>query len=314
MNPVNNMLAASDLKPVQEMLCTSIVLNRANMPYRVLTDATTDFGGLKTIIVNDASFMSAEEAERLRQFVHAGGTLIATGMTSHADLDGRSAGDFALKDVFGVAFTGKFSKHWNYLGAQSGELISNDVPAPLVTETTANVLARVVEPMFDRDDLEHFASYHSNPPGKPSPYAAMTVNQFGRGTCVYLYSSLLAKQQEAQQAFGESLLRRFAPSSIIIASDAPPCVEITLLRSPHRPAYLLCFVNFQEEPRNLPVHGVSVTLRPPCGGRPRACRSVSTGHDVPFEREDDRLTFRVPRLDTMEMIELEMEAAPWLGS
>lgn len=307
MNPVNNMLAATDLRPLQEMLGTTIVLNRAKAPYRVITSGATDFGGLKTIIVNDASFMSADEVDRLRRFVQDGGTLIATGMTSYYDLDGRTSGDFALKDVFGVSFSGAFSKHWNYLAPEAGELISNDVPGPLVNATTAEVVARVAEPLFDRDDLEHFASYHSNPPGAPGSHAAMTVNRFGRGTCVYLFSSLLAKQQEAQQAFGESLLRRFAPSSIITAADAPPCVEVTLLRATRGAAYLLCFVNFQEEQQNVPVHGISVTVRLPCGGTPRDCRSVATGREVRYEREGDRLTFRVPRLETIEMIELAMD-------
>jgi hypothetical protein len=314
MNPINNMLAASDLKALQEVLGTSIVLNRAKTPYRVLTDQTTDLAGLKTIIANDVSFMSAAEVERLRRFVHDGSTLIATGMTSQHDLDGQTSGDFALKDVFGVTFTGQFSKHWNYLATEAGERVSNDVPAPLVNATTASVLARAAEPMFDRDDLEHFASYHSNPPDKPGPHAALTVNKFGRGTCVYLYSSLLAKQQEAQQAFGESLLRRFAPSSIIAATNAPPCVEITLLRAAREPVYLLCFVNFQEEAPNVPVHEISVSVRLPCGGRPKACRSVATGRAVSFERRDEHVAISVPRVDMMEMIEIEVEQAAWLRS
>jgi hypothetical protein len=235
-------------------------------------------------------------------------------MTSHYDLDGRTCGDFALKDVFGVTFTGQFSKHWNYLATEAGERVSNDVPAPLVNATSASVLARVAEPMFERDDLEHYASYHSNPPAKPGPHAALTVNKFGRGTCIYLYSSLLAKQQEAQQAFGESLLRRFAPSSIVGASNAPPCVEITLLRAPREPVYLLCFVNFQEEAQNVPVHEISVSLRLPCGGRPKTCRSVATGRAISFERRDEHVAISVPRLDMMEMIELEVEQATWLRS
>lgn len=109
-----------------------------------------------------------------------------------------------------------------------------------------------------------------------------------------------------------AMLRRFAPSSIVTTSDAPPCVEVTLLRAPRAPSYLLCLVNYQDEPQNIPVRDVSVTLRLPCGGRPRACRSVGTGRDAPCERNDDLLTFRVAALETVEMIELEMEQAPWL--
>jgi hypothetical protein len=315
MNPANNMLAATDLRPLQEALGTSIILNRAKHPYRVVTDHTADFAGLRTIIINDGSFLSQDEVVRLREFVRGGGTLIATGFTSYYDLDGKTTGDFALKDVFGVSYAGRFSKMWNYVAPDDGGvLVSNDVPCPLVHATTAQRLASLVEPMFDHDDLDHFASYHSNPPGKPGAFSAMTINPYGRGTCVYLASSVFARQHHAQQTFGKQLLARHAPSSIVHACDAPGVVEMTLLRGTCKGSYLLCFVNYQDESPSIPVHGISVTLSLPCGGRPRACRCVRTGQDTPYEREADRLTFRVPILDAIEMIELEMEQAPWLAS
>lgn len=307
MNPANNMLAVSDLKPVQELIGTSIVLNRCKIPYRVLTDHSTDFNGLKSIIINDAAYMSAEETARIRQFVQKGGTLIATGLTSLYDQDGQSSGDFALKDVFGVSYTGKFSKHWNYVVPAEGEMISNDVPGPLVNATTALVLARVAEPLYDRDDLEHFMAYHSNPPGPPGPHAALTVHHFGRGTCVYLHSSLLAKQQESQQLFGASIFQKFAPSSILLSCDAPESVEVTLLRGTRAGTYLLCLVNYQHTLPNIPIHDIHLVVRLPCGGTASRCRSVATNHAVEFDREVDALRVTIPRLETVEMIEIEMK-------
>jgi hypothetical protein len=309
MNPANNMLVASDLKPLQEVLGTSIVLNRSKIPYRIVTDHTTDISGLKTIIVNDASFMSAEEVQRLRKFVHDGGTLVATGMTSYRELDGRSSGDFALKDVFGVTFTGQFSKDWNYVATLEGDFISNDVRSPLVNITSATPLAFVAEPIFPRDDFEHFAAFHSNPPGKPGPHVALAVNHYGAGTCIYLNSSLLVRQQESQQEFFESILRRFAPPSIIRATNAPKCVEITLLRSTTRKrSYLLCLVNYQDELPNVPVLDLEVTIALPCGGTPGACRSVNAERAVEYQKAADGFKFRIPRLEMAEMIEIEVQA------
>jgi hypothetical protein len=307
LDPANNMLAASDLKPVQELLGTSIVLNRCKIPYRVVTDHTTDFDGLRTIVLNDISFLSPEEVARLRQFVNDGGTLIATGMSSYYDLDGRTSGDFALKDVFGVTYSGKFSKQWSYLVPESGEMVSSDVSCPLVNVTTATALAQVAEPLFDFSDLEHFASYHSNPPGKVTESAALAANRFGRGTCIYLYSSLLSKQQEAQQVFGESVFRRWAPSSIVHATNAPHAVEITLLRGTTKGAFLLCLVNFQDELPNIPIRDIEVTLSLPGKAVPAACRSVSTNEPIAHQRDGGRITLRIPQLRTFEMIELETE-------
>jgi hypothetical protein len=306
MNPVNNMLALTDLRPLQEVINTSVVLNRAKIPYRVVNDRTTDFAGLKAIVVNDASFLSPAECDRLRQFVSGGGTLIATGLTSLYDLDGGTSGDFALADVFGVHFSGKLSKDWNYLVSEGGEQVSNDVPGPLVNAMTARVLARVAEPMFERDDLDHFAAYHSNPPAAPGPYAGLTVNEFGGGRCVYLYSSILAKLQDSQQSFGEKLFRKYAGSGILNACTAPPCVEVTLLRGTRKAVYLLCLVNYQDEPENVPVTDIAITLTLPDARRISGCRSVLTNQPYDMRRDGERISFHIPRLDVMQMLELEV--------
>lgn len=304
MDPANNMLASTDLKPLQEALGTSIILNSAKIAYRVINDQTADFSGLNTIILNDASFLSKEEVERLREFVRNGGTIIATGMVGLSALDGVSSGDFALADVLGVRFSGKFSRHWSYLVPESGVMVSVEVPAPLVMETSATVLARVSEPMWDKDDFEHFAAYHSNPPGPVGPYVGLSVNRFGKGRAVYLYSSLLARQHAAQQAFGKSLFREYASSRLIIAPNVPGAVEITLLKSTTRPTYLLSLVNFQEELPNIPVHDVQFTIRLP-NGQAGKCRRISDGREIEPRREGDALSFTLPRLDTVEMIEIE---------
>jgi hypothetical protein len=302
----DNMLPASDLRPVQELLGTAIVLNRCKVPYRVLNEKTTDFTGLQSIIVNDAAYLSIDEVDRLRRFVHDGGTLIATGLTSYYDLDGNSSGNFALSDVFGVKCSGGFTKLWSYLVPETGDLVSCNAAAPLVEVITATRLARVADAVSNPEDPDHYASYHSNPPGDASEHAAFTVNQFGRGSCVYLYSSLLAMQNDAQQTFGASIVRRYAPSSILRATNAPHSVEVTLLRATESSAYLLCLVNYQEELPNLHIDNVWVTLSLPCGRTPIACHSVGMNRAAQFVTDANGITFHIPRLETIEMIELRM--------
>lgn len=307
MNPANNMLAFTDLRPVQETIGTSIVLNRARMPYRILTDRTSNFTGLNAIILNDASVLDETETTRLREFVREGGTLFATGCTSLYRPDASSTGDFSLADVFGVTFTGKLSKHCSYLAMPSGELIFDEVPAPLVQLTTAKQLAEVVEPLFERDDFEHFAAYHSNPPGKATGYPAMTVNQFGKGKCVYLYSSLLAKQQFSQQTFGERIFKEHFPSRLLLSCDAPPCVEVTLLRSPRQAKWLVCLVNYQDEAPSVPVRDLSLTVSLPGSQKAISARSVLSNRPLGLDRKENEISFRVDKLDTIEVIEVTME-------
>jgi hypothetical protein len=304
-DPANNMDPSSDLPAIKELLGTSIILNRAKIPYRVITNDTTNLEGLKTIIVNHAAVMSEAEVDRIRNFVADGGTLIATGMTSYYNTAGETTGDFALNDLFGVSFTGKKTKRTNYLETEQGQFVSCERPAPIVKTTGADVLAQIAEPVFGPDDFEQFASYHSNPPGPISRHPGFTLNDFGKGRCIYLCSSQLILQQDAQQSFAQALFKKYAPSSLVIDTNAPPCVEITLLRSTQQDALLVCFVNDPQEFPGVPVHNLNATIRLPDGIVANSCRTVSDEKRLDCLQEDGRIAFTLPYLRTIEMVEIQ---------
>ena len=304
MDPANNMEPSSDLPSIKEILGTAVVLNKAHIPYRIVTSDTQDLTNIRTIIMNDVQYLSKIETDRILSFVAGGGTLIATSMTSFFDLDGSSTGDFALKDIFGVSYSGKQSQRVNYLVLKNGDQISCREAAPMVQATAAEVLGNVAEPFFDPDDLNHFASYHSNPPGPTSSYAGLTLNKYGKGKCIYLYSSILALQQESQQSFGKMLFREYAPSELILDSNAPSCVEITLLKSTTANAMLLCFVNFQNESPNVPIHDLKITFRLPKGFEPHTFMQIGTSQKMHSIKQNNAYMLELPKLETIEMIEI----------
>jgi hypothetical protein len=304
MDPANNMDPSCDLPAVKELIGTAALLNKAQMPYKVITDNTQNLSGIRTIIMNDIQYLSDTEIKRIREFVDGGGTLIATGMTSFFDLNGMSTGNFALKDIFGVSYGGKQSSRANYLVLKNGEQFSCNCPAPLVDANTAEVLGTVAEPVFDPDDFDHFAAYHSNPPGRTSQYAGLTINNYGKGKCVYLYSSILAIQQESQQSFGKAILKEYAPSDMFIDSNAPPCVEITFLKSTTANAFLLCFVNFQNESPNVPIHDIKITFRLPKDFEPNSFIQIGTSQKMRCVKQNNEYILELPKLETIEMIEI----------
>lgn len=305
-NASTDIMSPGGGKPaVDEMHGTSIVLTRSHVPFRAVTSATEDYSGLNTIIMNNVTYTTEEENERLRTFVKNGGTLIATGTTSLYGPDGTSTGDFGLADVFGVSHAGGKAKRFHYLSFTDRHwLVSSHAGAPLVMADGAQVLARIVEPVFD-PDAEQYASIHSNPPGVATEYAGLTVHAFGTGTCVYLSSPVLSLQQDAQQTFGAWLFRQYSPSAFVLDTNAPPCVEITVSRSTTADAYLVSFVNYQKELPNVPVRDITAALRLPGVSAPTACTRVSDGMRMDVELEDGSLVLRVPFLDTIEMVEVE---------
>jgi hypothetical protein len=291
--------------PVEEMTGTALILSQMHRPFRVVRDDDS-FSDLQTLIVNDARFMSATEVERIRQFVQHGGTLLATGLTSLLDGDGASRADFALADVFGVACTGECSKRYNYLFLEDQDrYVSCNRPAPLVKPTTASVLAFLAEPLFGPDDSDRWASIHSNPPGAITPYAALTVNEYGKGKCIYLAQPVFAIQQDAQQSIGRWLFQQFAPGSMLVSTNAPACVEMTVLKSSTQNSYLVCFVNYQRELPNVPVHHLSLQLKLTGMGTPRSVWQVSDGKPLAYRYESGMLAVEVPYIETIEMLEVE---------
>jgi hypothetical protein len=292
-----------DNRQIEELVGASIALNNAHITYKIIPPET-ELVGLKTLIITDALYMSNKECQRIRKFVSEGGTLIATGKTSLFDLEGNTTGDFALADIFGVSYQNKDSANISFLASNEGELICAKDPAPLVKATTAKVLAKVAQTFFAPNDPVHYASIHSNPPGLVTDYAGMTVNDFGKGKCIYIYSKFLALHQHAQEAFAQQLLNKHAQSKFILATNAPACVEITLLKSTAQNTLLLCFINYQNEMPNIPVQNITAKIQLPDFIKGKNCSAISGRKDIIYTLEDNSILIEIPQLDTIEMFEI----------
>ncbi len=284
----------------EEMLGTSIVLTRAHIPFRVVR-AGDSLAGLKALVINNALVMSDEECQRVRDFVTAGGVLLATGQTGLYRPDGSSRGELGLGDILGVRGSANLSRSINYLSPKSGgELVSCNRPAAQVQAGGAQVLAGLEESLFDPGN-EKYASIHSNPPGRSTSCVGLSSHLFGHGRAIYLASALLAIQQDAQQEFGERLLRENLPQQVL-KTDAPACVELTLL-SASNGNRVLGLVNYQKELPNVPVSSVRVSL---CGlqAAPQHCVRISDGQSVPFEWKNGSISLEIVDLETIELVEI----------
>jgi len=83
-------------------------LRGANLPHEVWDESRLGarLQGIDVLILPEVAVMSDARAAAVREFVHGGGVLIATGVTSLYDSMGRARSDYALQDVFGVNIEG----------------------------------------------------------------------------------------------------------------------------------------------------------------------------------------------------------------
>ncbi len=290
---------------LDEVLGSADLLNRLHIPYRVITDTTNNYSGLKAIIINHAAYLAPDEVERLRNFTKAGGTLIATGKTSLYDRWGNTNGNFQLADVFGVNYSGKDTGKVCYLDVDENLISSSGACYPLVEAMPeTRVEGMVVLPDFPVGDAEQYASIHSNPPGIPTTNAGLSEHAFGSGRCIYLYSGLLAERQHAQQVFGEALFRRYLPAFATAIKNLPISAELTLLECAEPGKMLLGLVDCQAELPNITLSDVEFTVRLPQGFIPKQVRRISSSEEMPFEFINGGLILRLERFRDAEIFEL----------
>lgn len=289
---------------VDEAIETAALLSSLHIPCRIITDLTTDYSGFKTVIVNNAAYLSPEECGRLREFVRNGGTLIATGKTSLYTPDGESDGDFQLADVFGVSYSGKDADSVSYLNLPEERISVKGVRAPLADARSAEVRGTVTLPWFPPGDPVHYASIHSDPPGIDTAHAGLTVHKFGRGTCVWLYSALLMHAQHSQQEFGRKLFGEFAPRFVTASENLPRSTELTLLESSKDSTLFLGIVNAQDELPVIPLRGVKLSLRLPDGFVPAEV-SDQNGDPISFEFNNGITTITMERLREAAILEIK---------
>lgn len=281
----------------EEMLGVSVALTRIHQPYRVVRPGAS-LAGLRRLVLNNVMVLSADEIKLLKEFVRQGGTLVVTGQSGFYDFEGNRA--HGLEELTGVILDEKVSRRFHYLHfAETDEMVSCSRPAALARSNGAETLAELVEPLFDPDDPEHYASIHSNPPGRFTGFVGLAVHAFGAGRCVYLASPLAAVQQEAQQEFIERLFKRFSPSELTGETNLPPAVELTLLRASSDDVRLVGLVNWQKEQPNVPVRDLRLTIASKTV--PQMVRTVS-GAAVDWEYRQGRLDLKLAALDTIEMI------------
>ncbi len=288
---------------IEELLGITSLLQSLHIPYRMVTERTDDYCGLKALITANADFLEENEYDKFRQFTARGGLLIATGNTSRHSRKQDDSGDFHLADVFGIQAAGEDTEGCSYL-ALPGEMLSADGVSPLARSTTATVHVRVNLPDFPVNNAQHYASIHSNPPGKTTDFAGMTENAWGRGKCFWFYSNVLGVRNFSQQKFAGKFLRGELPVFVIDSENLPASTELTLLQSTTAQCLLLGIVNYQHELPNIPLRDLRLTLRIPGAKRIHSCICASDNAFVKYTENNGLITLEISRLDEGELFEL----------
>ena len=163
----------------------------------------------EVLVLPEVSVLSSAQAETIREWVKAGGTLIASYRCGLLDEQRRERQNFALADVFGADYAGEetayaldpagkpreggtISTYLESTGHPLAEPIAKGtvgLPGTFVKmkETTAQVLMRYRLPLLVEDVPNNkWVGWGPIPPGPGAAGAAVVFNRFGKGQSVYI--------------------------------------------------------------------------------------------------------------------------------
>jgi hypothetical protein len=166
--------------------------------------------------------LSDEQCDMLRNYVKAGGNVIATHRTSIADKYGRPRKDFGLADLFGASLLAP--EPWEYpdlyLNIPGSDMVPQDPQIMLVKATTGTVLA---------------TTWNRGQRKEEGP--AVLRQKFGHGQCLYIASGLEAVYEET----------RMDPLLAYLGSLMMPMLEdVQLYKMDYRPGVMAHYTEGQD--------------------------------------------------------------------
>lgn len=256
----------------------------------------------KLVYVPNAPCLSDMQCAMLRDYVNAGGTLIATHLTSIADRHGKMRANFGLGELFGAKFANAEPVEIPdlYLKLLDGELIPQDPQVMRFSNTgDGAVLAETI-------DLGHR--------GNLGP--AIVRRTVGKGTVIYIGSGLEAVYAETRM----KRLRTYMASLIdpVLAAHRTYECELRSGLMPQlmasRDSILLHLIadtgnktkklRIREE--FLPILDVKVRVRVPDGRTVRIVSLMRAGTKLPAAARAGWVDVTVPRVLIHEVVRVDL--------
>jgi hypothetical protein len=259
--------------------------------------------GYKLVFVPNAACLSEAQCATLTTYVEAGGTLLATHLTSIADEFGRPRHDYGLSELFGASLKSPEPLEIPDLYLRvisSGKLIPQD-PQVLLFQTAGS--AEVIAETHDRG--------HRRTLGP-----AVVTRRQGKGRTIYIGSGLEAIYEETLNAS----LREYFRSLLdpILASTRTHEVEF-------RPGLMSQFASSQDtlvlhllantgniwkkllvQEEFLPVKDVRVRLRLPQGRSANSVALMWSGAKPAWRVRDGWVELTVPQVTMYEVIRVDL--------
>ena len=271
-------------------------LIRAHIPFGV----TGSFHPLnyKIIAAPCLSALEAKDNRRLIDYVAQGGVLYLSGC-GNAELVEELTGQRFLEMTAekNLYYAPKQGCEEIFGGFNAKYPLPFTQPTPLTEKGRGEVLATLTFPYTKPDEIR-YASIHSNPPGRPSDYPAVTVTPYGKGWVIWSALPIENMKYEEYRQIFLNLLHLKGKPNYFFTSDAPAKVELTAFKNGQ--SIYLNAVALDEETVSTPIVPFTVRVR----AKAKEIRLLPSGKDIPFTQEGDYAVFQAKTLHIFDLYEI----------
>ena len=304
----------------------------SRIPFEMVHDRLLDeehLARFRTLVLPNVAALSDAQCEQLRAFVARGGGLVASWETSLYDERGTRRDDFGLADLFGASAAGPSREGLRntYLNvepltggdhhpvveaiADRGRIIGGTNAVPVRATATDLAAALTFAPGYPDLPMEELY-----PRAARGDEPAVLIREAGRGRVVFypwdigrvFWDVLHGPHLALIRGAIEWANRDSQPVRVVGAG----VIDVAVWRQ--RRSYTVNLVNLTNPMmmrgayRSItPVHGLRLTVRLGAHERVERVRLLREAEDAAWERSGDGpLTVDVPRLDTIEIVAVDL--------
>jgi len=298
-------------------------LVEARIPFEMADDrqlGPQHIGRYRVLVLPDIAALSDAQCQQIRDYVMAGGRIVATGETSLYDEKGRRRSNFGLADLFGCDYvkTEEGVKN-SYLTPHPHPLTAGLEDAPRIIAATQQITVKPHD--VAKAPLTLVPSYPDLPMERvytmtPETDIAMAFcRQVGKGRVVYFPMDLDRTFWEVLAADHLVLLKNAvewaADEAAPMHVTGPGLVDIAYWRQAHSLAAHVINMNnpmMMKGPYRevMPAGPYTVSLAIPAGARVGAVKLLESGIVPKTSRDGDRLVVSVPRVRLHEVVAVDL--------
>lgn len=297
------------------------ILSESHVPFDVLHDsalfaaeAREKLERYKVVVLPDMRAMNETCVAVLDRYVAQGGKLLATGATATCDARGNPLGEVRLASVGVTLYEAQPQTQGTYFRVtpEDKRVLSGFDELDILylygewlactPEGGATTHLRFIPAAMFGPPEKCYYTTETDTPG-------MVVSVYGQGRSVFIPWGV-GRHYERLSHHAHASLVRAALTDILayvppIAVSAPPLVEVSLHRKRHDNGVLVSLVNLSGQLGTafhapLPIRDIGVRLQ--TSKPPASVRALRIDQELPFEHNDEALTFALPELALLESV------------